>query len=323
MPAIIVTSGARRGDFYPLEKGVNIVGRSPELPINLMDMAVSRRHMQIAWDAENEYFRARDLGSMHGVFIDEARLEGEVVLTDGVCFRAGRVSLMYTARDIRDRGEAVAVVENRLSELATLNFSASAIREMGEAGGLSPRRRLQDFRKWAGAAKTTLAIVFTDIVSSTEMTSQLGNEAMDAKRRAHFTRVRNLVETHRGYEIKSNGDGFMLAFRAAVCAVDFALGLCSDPGDPSLRLRVGAHIGPVIVEDEDVQGAAVSYAARLVDLATADGCIWVSADIKAHLDQEKAERHAHLVWRYHPDIELKGIVGPQGLWTIFHGGDTS
>ena len=322
MPAIIVTKGSGMGDFYPLEAGTNIIGRSPELPINLMDMTVSRRHMQIVWDAEDGCFRARDLGSMHGVVVDGTRLEGDVVLTDGVCFSAGRVGLMFTTRDIQDRSEAVTFLENQQSELATLNFSASAIQEMGEVAGMSPRRRLQEFQQWAGAAKTTLAIVFTDLVSSTELICRLGNEAMDDKRRAHFARVRYLVETHRGYEIKSNGDGFMIAFRAAIRAVDFALGLCLDPGDPGLRVRVGAHIGPVVVEDEDVQGAAVSYAARLVDLAT-DGRIWVSAEIKGHLDQEKAERHARLLWRHHPGIELKGFIGPQDLWTVIQSDGSS
>lgn len=322
MPAIIVTKGSELGDFYPLEAGVNILGRSPEHAVNLMDMTVSRRHMQISWDAEKKCFHAKDLGSTHGVVIDGTRLEGEVILTDGVCFSAGRVNLMYTSGDIRDRKEAISFLENQRSELATLNFTASGVQEMGAGAGLSPRRRLEEFRKWAGASKTTLAIVFTDIVSSTQLNSQLGNEAMDAKRRAHFARVRNLLINHRGYEIKSNGDGFMLAFRAAIRAVDFAVDLCRDPGDPGLKVRVGAHIGPVVVEEEDVQGAAVSYAARLVDLKT-QGCIWVSSEIKGHLDQEKAARHAQLVWEHHPGMELKGFIGPQDLWTITHSGGSS
>jgi class 3 adenylate cyclase len=313
--AIIVTQGPRLGDFYSLERGVNIIGRSPELPINLLDMTVSRRHMQIVWDPEERCFWAQDLGSMHGVVVDGVRLDQKAALSEGVSFSAGRVHLVFTMRDIKSRADAIAFLENQQSGLATINFTTSAIQELGPAAELSPRRRPQDFRKWAGADRTTLAIVFTDLISSTELASRLGNEAMNTKRRDHFGRVRSLVFEHGGYEIKSNGDGFMLAFRAAVSAVDFALGLCHDPGDPDLKVRVGAHLGPVVVEDEDVQGAAVSYAARLVDLA-ADGCIWVSAEIKGHLDQEKAARHADLRWRSRPGIELKGFPGPQELWTV-------
>jgi class 3 adenylate cyclase len=123
------------------------------------------------------------------------------------------------------------------------------------------------------------------------------------------------VEKHDGYEIKSNGDGFMVAFHAAVKAVDFALGLCRDPGDPSLVVRVGAHIGPVIVEDEDVQGAAVSYAARLVEVGK-NGGVWLSNEVKGHVDQEKAARHAPLEWRKKTGVTLKGFPEPQELWTV-------
>jgi len=199
--------------------------------------------------------------------------------------------------------------------LATLNFTGSAVLAMEAGGEENARLRRDRFVRWAGSEKTTLAIVFTDVVSSTEMTSELGNEAMDRKRRAHFARVRDLVRETEGYEIKSSGDGFMLAFHAAVRAVDFALNLCHDPGERTLVVRAGVHIGPVVVEDEDVQGAAVSFAARVADKARGGG-VWVSSEVKNHLDQEKAARHAGLEFDLRTGVELKGFPGTQALWVV-------
>jgi class 3 adenylate cyclase len=314
MAAIVIMKGPGAGDYYPLVTGANLVGRSPELAINLRDMTVSRRHLRIVMDPEGPKFRAEDLGSTHGMRVNGVRFTDGVDLMEGDCISAGRVDLMFTRRDITSRDEAFALLESQQSELATINFTDSSVQGLGEPGAVSARRRMLRFLQWAGSPRTTLAVVFTDLVSSTEMTSSLGNEAMDAKRRAHYERVRKLVNDHNGYEIKGTGDGFLIAFHAAVLAVDFALGLWRDPGDPSLRVRVGAHVGPVVIEDEDVQGAAVSYAARLLDLGR-EGGIWLSAEVKGHLDQEKAARHEKLAWRSRSDVELKGFPGPQVLWT--------
>lgn len=315
MATIIVMKGPQSGDWHVLEPGSNVVGRSPDLAIRLSDMTVSRRHLQIMGDADGGGYSIEDLGSTHGVMINGIRLRKTVRLREGDRISAGAVDLMFTGKDIASREQALAVLADKGSELATINFAGGGNR-MAAAGGEAetepgPRTLLQ----WAGAASTTLAVAFTDIVASTAMTCRLGNEAMGHKRRAHFARVRSLVAGHDGYEVKSNGDGFMVAFHASVAAVDFACELCADPGDADLKLRVGVHIGPVVVEDDDVQGAAVSYAARLLDQA-ADGGVWISDEVKNHVDQERAARHAQLRWRGHPDVVLKGFEGPQRLWSL-------
>jgi class 3 adenylate cyclase len=152
------------------------------------------------------------------------------------------------------------------------------------------------------------------MIDSTLLTHQMGNEYMTQARRDHFARTRSLIEEHSGYEIKTNGDEFMAAFRTAVNAFDFAMDLQSDTGNDKIKIRAGMHIGPVIVEEEDVQGAAVSYAARVVGMAI-DGGLWLSNDVKDHIDQEKALHHENLSWQQHPDCELKGFPGKHLLWS--------
>lgn len=315
MPAIIVTKGPEAGDFFPLEEGSNLVGRTPDMDVHLHDMTVSRRHMRISCDIEAGSYKVQDLGSTHGIKVNGVRVRERMTLVEGDTLTVGSLQFLFTARGVATRGEALAILQEQESELATLNFTASTIQAMAEGGAEAARRSVERFRHWAGADKTTLAIVFTDMVASTQMTSELGNEAMNRKRRAHFNRVRTLVEEHDGYEVKSSGDGFMLAFHAAVKAVDFAVGLCRDPGERTLVVRSGVHIGPVVVEDEDVQGAAVSYAARVADMAE-EGGLWISAEVKSHLDQEKAESHAQLAFDLRSGIALRGFPGVQELWVV-------
>jgi class 3 adenylate cyclase len=152
------------------------------------------------------------------------------------------------------------------------------------------------------------------MVDSTALTHELGNETMDQIRRAHFDRARSLIEEHCGYEIKTIGDEFMVAFRTAVSALDFALDLHGDTGDQRVRVRAGVHIGPVTVDENDAQGAAVSYAARVMGMAV-DGGVWISSEAKSHIDQEKARYHGDLSWQRHPDCLLKGFPGKHLLWS--------
>jgi class 3 adenylate cyclase len=314
MPSLIVVKGTDLGEFHTLGPGEHVVGRTPGLAVHLHDMTVSRRHLRIDCDPENGAHTIEDLGSTHGVRVNDLRISKPIPLGEGDRIRVGSVEMMFTVQDVADREEALALLESRESELATLNFTGSALRSMEAAYG-GGARVAASLREWAGSGRTTLAIAFTDLVASTSLTTQLGNEAMDRTRRVHFDRVRELTRRCAGYEIKSNGDGFLLAFHAAVPAVDFATELVGDPGDPALRVRAGVHVGPVVIEDDDVQGAAVSYASRLMDQAR-DGGLRISDEVKGHLDQEKAARHARLAWRRRPEVLLRGFPGPQVVWEL-------
>jgi class 3 adenylate cyclase len=62
-------------------------------------------------------------------------------------------------------------------------------------------------------------ILFTDLVGSTELQSQLGDDEMQAVRRAHFVMLGDQVAVHRGEVVKSLGDGIMAACASASDAV--------------------------------------------------------------------------------------------------------
>lgn len=315
MAVLIIIEGKQEGDFYELAKGPNVIGRSAALPIHILDMRISREHMKIHFDEAKQQYFAVDLASRHGVFVDEIRIKDKVALTEGNRITIGQTHFLFTLENISSREDALERLQRSKPEIPTLDFSTSPTERFLAKAIRRGEIRLHNFREWAGSPKLTLAIVFTDIIDSTLLTNEMGNEYMNQARRAHFTRTRSLIEKYNGYEIKTNGDEFMAAFHTAVNAFDFAFDLKADSGDKRVSIRAGMHIGPVVVEEEDVQGAAVSYAARVVGMA-AKGGVWMSNDVKNHIDQEKAQHHNNLNWQQHPDCELKGFPGKHLLWSV-------
>lgn len=123
--------------------------------------------------------------------------------------------------------------------------------------------------------QATLTILFTDAVASTEALARLGDEEFGTVQQAHLELLRGPINSNDGREVKSLGDGLMVAFTGAAdalaCAVAMqqAVEASARRGDESLPLRVGISAGDVTVdEDDDLHGTAVVEAARLCAAAT-------------------------------------------------------
>lgn len=103
------------------------------------------------------------------------------------------------------------------------------------------------------APKPPLVIVFTDIVKSTaiwEKDSSIMSKAMTI----HDNLIRNLSDTYAGYEVKQNGDGFMIAFQSAVSALNFCLDVqmqLQEQDWPQALLEMGPG-KPVLEADTEV-----------------------------------------------------------------------
>jgi WD40 repeat protein/class 3 adenylate cyclase/GTPase SAR1 family protein len=171
------------------------------------------------------------------------------------------------------------------------------------------------FTAWAGDERVTLAIVFTDVVGSTALGEELKDERMNEVRRTHFAQSRRLIEQNNGREIKTIGDSFMAAFRSVEKALDYARVLQANPGHAQVQIRAGIHIGPMQVEEGDVFGGAVNFAARVVG-AVRGAEIWLSDRAKKDLDSSGARQHAQLKWERHEGIQMKGFTGTFTLWSL-------
>jgi class 3 adenylate cyclase len=237
-------------------------------------------------------------------YVEALRSQGKDVFS---CPCGGTVTII-------DRRETLA--RRYTSQVEAMDLAADRQRDF-DAFVLSANAETHSSRfvEWAGDERVTLAIVFTDVVDSTDLGERMRDERMYEIRQSHFAQSRKLIAQHKGYEIRTIGDSVMAAFRSVAAALDYARALCGDRGPPQLRIRAGIHIGPLQIEEGDVFGRTVNFAARVVG-AIKGAEIWLSEQAKADIDGLGARRHQELRWRRHENMELKGFAGAFALWSV-------
>ena len=120
------------------------------------------------------------------------------------------------------------------------------------------------------------AILFTDIVGSTEMTSRLGDRMAAELVRAHDAIVRRCLAQCEGREVKHTGDGIMASFVSTHAAVGCAMSIQREftsynSGTPEpIHVRIGLDCGEPIEDSHDLFGSTVQLAARLCAAAGVD-----------------------------------------------------
>jgi class 3 adenylate cyclase/pimeloyl-ACP methyl ester carboxylesterase len=151
------------------------------------------------------------------------------------------------------------------------------------------------------------AILFTDIVSSTEQAARIGHRRWSALVDSHNAMVRRALERNRGREIKTLGDGFLVTFDASSRAVRAAIEVVAHARAMGIEVRAGVHTGEIEMRPEDVTGLAVNIAKRICDLAGPSEVL-VSESVRpmiVDLTVAFDDRGEH---------ELKGVPG---LWRLF------
>lgn len=155
-----------------------------------------------------------------------------------------------------------------------------------------------------------LAVLFSDVVGSTELSLAMPPEAADKVRRGYFSVLRQAVAATGGYEVKGLGDGIMVIFASAsaalACSVAMQQGVEQDNRDHtySVGLRIGLSGGEVTADDGDYYGDSVIEAARLCGLC--EGGQILSAAV-VPLMAGRRNRH---VCRSVGVMTLKGLPDP-------------
>jgi class 3 adenylate cyclase len=169
----------------------------------------------------------------------------------------------------------------------------------------------------AAAPDGTVTILFSDIEGSTALNEQLGDMRWLELLRAHNTVVRDQVEACGGFEVKSQGDGFMIAFPSARRAIQCARAIqeaiareLSDHPDGPIRVRIGLHTGEAIREESDFYGKNVVVAARIADQAKG-GEILVSSVVK-----QLTESAGDVGFEDAREVELAGLAGTHAVYKV-------
>lgn len=107
MASIIIISEIQEGDYYPLGHRTNVIGRDEALPIQILDERISRKHLRIRFDKNQQRYYALDMKSKHGVFINGRKINDDVILSDSDQIRIGDTTLLFTNKDFDDRESAL------------------------------------------------------------------------------------------------------------------------------------------------------------------------------------------------------------------------
>ena len=151
------------------------------------------------------------------------------------------------------------------------------------------------------------AVMFTDIVGSTEMTARLGDGGALELVRVHDGLVRRALDARAGREVKHTGDGIMASFDNVADSVRAAadvqrhLAAYNALAPEPLRVRIGIYAGAPVADHNDLFGATVQLAHRLCNGADASSVV-VSELVRSWCEED-AERFEPL-----GEWQLKGFA---------------
>jgi adenylate cyclase len=154
------------------------------------------------------------------------------------------------------------------------------------------------------------AILFADIVNYTAMMQEDENVALEK-----ITRFRHvidiIVEELEGKIIQYYGDGCLVLFNSATDAVEFAKLLQTDFNEePKVPVRIGIHMGDVLLRDGNVFGDVVNIASRIQALAP-EGGIYVSEMVYRNIANKKGMDSVFI-----KEEKLKNVKTPIRIYEV-------
>jgi class 3 adenylate cyclase len=195
-----------------------------------------------------------------------------------------------------------------------------------EGFGAAVRSSIEDLADWAEVERPDLArvtadgkvaILFSDIEESTALNERVGDRAWVRLIGEHDKLVRKLVKERSGHVVKSQGDGFMIAFanaeQAVRCSIDMQRALQRDAQRKrhnDIRVRIGIHMGRSVRRGDDLFGRNVAMAARVAGQA-GGGEILVSETVR-----DATSDCDDISFDEGREAELKGFAGTYRLYAV-------
>ena len=195
-----------------------------------------------------------------------------------------------------------------------------------EGFGAAVRSSIEELADWAEVERPDLArvtpdgrvvILFSDIEESTALNERIGDRAFVKLIGSHDKLVQRLVQRQSGHVVKSQGDGFMIAFaraeQAVRCGIDVQHALRKEAKrkrHEEIRVRIGIHMGRSVRRGDDLFGRNVAMAARVAAEAVG-GEILVSQSVRDALGDCD-----DISFDEGRDVELKGFSGSYRLFAV-------
>jgi adenylate cyclase len=288
--------------------------------------------------------------TLHAAALLGIALIAAAIMAGAISRPIRRAAAGATAIGKLDFAEVTPLPASFFREINSLAVSFNAMLDVLKAFGryvpnTLVRRLLKEGKVGAGSEERTLAIMFTDIAGFTAICEPLPAGEIAAFINEHLSLISACVEKEGGTIDKFIGDAVMAFWgapgrldnpAAAACraAVAIQRALAADNklrvarGQAAVRLRIGVHMGAVVVGDigapnrinYTIVGDAVNAAQRLESLGKtvdpdAETVVLVSQEAFAAAGPgfRFIERGAHLVKGKQESIEVYQLVGsPEG-----------
>jgi pimeloyl-ACP methyl ester carboxylesterase len=127
--------------------------------------------------------------------------------------------------------------------------------------------------------RVLLTVLFTDIVGSTKLAAERGDQQWKELLQRHNDIVRAEFRRHGGTEVKSTGDGFLASFLGPTPAINCAGAIRAGVAAVGLPIRASIHTGECNTRSGDLSGLAVHLASRLLGHA-GQGDVIVSRTVR-------------------------------------------
>lgn len=182
----------------------------------------------------------------------------------------GRCSAVFTALQNVTPSH---LADTRLFDFKSLTSVAGTAEKAADkvvAGSLSDNK-LPTQLYLSASVEDEIAVVFADIVGSTSLYLEFGDQKAFAAISACKQYMQEALATYEGQLVKTLGDGIIASFANPEKAIHAAIAMQRNmqnmqPGDTgSLHLKVSVHFGKVLREGDDIYGDTVNLAARLLE----------------------------------------------------------
>jgi class 3 adenylate cyclase len=164
-------------------------------------------------------------------------------------------------------------------------------------------------RPGAETDRVLAAVLFTDIVGSTEQAVQAGDRGWHDLLDRHDRMIREELRRFRGREIKTTGDGVLATFDGPARGMRCAQAICAGARRLGIEVRAGLHTGEIELRGDDVSGIGVHIAQRVSAIAAQNEVLVTRTvvDLVAGSGIKFEDRGDH---------ELKGVPGSWRLFAV-------
>ena len=200
---------------------------------------------------------------------------------------------------------------------AQLEFRAasSAFSHLGATYDLRRVQQITGDTRAVRGERVSKIFMFTDIVTSTDLISLIGDAAWENLLHWHDRTLRETINKHGGEEVRHTGDGFFATFEDARSAIDCAVSiqrlLEAHRREHGFApwVRIGLHLAEATREGGDYSGHGVHAAARVGAIAEREEIVVSTALLSAAgaIPYQVSEPRS---------VTLKGINEPMGIHSL-------